>query len=221
MPIEQPSELHTPHLGDTRIGDEHGHVQIWHACIDCGKQRWVWRKKGAPQSPRCRSCGARVRYGSHPHLRGPQHPNWKGGRRIDRQRGYIYVLVQPDDFFYPMANNGGYVLEHRLVMAKHLGRCLHAWELVHHKGVKYPVESIDNRQHNVINNLQLVTDDRHKQITVLENKIERLRRSVKTLKAENNDLCKSLRLLQWRAGCANELEESGFQIRRTAGANEH
>jgi len=65
-----------------------------------------------------------------------------------------------------------YVYEHRLVVAKRLGRCLHSWEIVHHKGAKYPKGSRENRSDNRYpENLQLVTDDRHKQITILENKI--------------------------------------------------
>ena len=36
-----------------------------------------------------------------------------------------------------------------------------------------------------IENLQLVSDDRHKQITLLENKINRLERRITILEAEN------------------------------------
>jgi len=76
-----------------------------------------------------------------------------------------------------MTNKQGYVPEHRLVMAKQLGRCLHRWELVHHKN--------HIRDDNRIENLQLVSDDRHQQITILENEINHLKRRVTLLEAEN------------------------------------
>jgi hypothetical protein len=83
--------------------------------------------------------------------RGEGHHNWKGGRRVTED-GYVLVLVYPEDPFYPMAqtisDGSRYCLEHRLVMARHLGRLLTEDETVHH------VDDRD-RQNNHISNLQL------------------------------------------------------------------
>ena len=90
---------------------------------------------------------------------------WKGGKTKDH--GYVLVLLQPDDFFYPMANGKGYVREHRLVIAQHLNRCLLPWEVVHHKnGIKD-----DNR----FENLQLFPGNRQQQPDMrLKARIKRL-----------------------------------------------
>ena len=77
----------------------------------------------------------------------------------------------------------GYLREHRLVVAQALGRCLQSWEIVHHKGAKFPKGSIEDKQDNRYpENLQLVSDDRHLQITILEIKIKNLERQNKELK---------------------------------------
>ncbi|MBU1067552.1 hypothetical protein KKE60_07170, partial [Patescibacteria group bacterium] len=88
--------------------------------------------------------------------------------------------------------NNGYVKEHRLVMAKRLGRNLHCWEIVHHKGTKYPIGTIENKQDNRLENLQLVSDERHKQITILENRIKLLEERVLKLEVENSLLVSEL-----------------------------
>jgi hypothetical protein len=71
---------------------------------------------------------------------------WKGGRSTIKS-GYVYVMLQPDDPFYCMTQTSGYVFEHRLVMAKYLGRPLREWETVHHKD--------NDKSNNDITNLQL------------------------------------------------------------------
>ena len=120
-----------------------GHTRcVWIICPECHKGRWV--QKG--RNPHiCRSCRL--------FLRGEKNPAWKGGKNSHGKEGYIEVKIYPEDFFFPMADSRGYVFEHRLVMAKYLGRCLQPWERVHHKnGIKD-----DNR----IENLELTTQSAH------------------------------------------------------------
>jgi len=112
---------------------------IWHACEQCGVPRWGQIVKGQPVHKVCRRCNGIL----HERENGI---NWKGGKTISG--GYAKILLPPNDPFYSMANSQGYVLEHRLVMAKCLSRCLLPWEVVHHKN------SI--RTDNRLENLQLL-----------------------------------------------------------------
>ena len=82
---------------------------------------------------------------------GPDGPRWRGGRFT--HHGYSYVWIAPDDPFVSMAeskrgkgeNGVRYALEHRIVMARHLGRCLLRHENVHHKNG----DKLDNRPENL------------------------------------------------------------------------
>ena len=169
----------------TEVGFKGSHKVVWHACVDCGKERWVKLRYKLPQSKKCRSCAQEGR-------RGVKSGAWKGGRRI--QGGYIEVRLQPDDFFYPMTRQIGYVREHRLVMAKHLNRCLLSWEIVHHKGVKHPLGSIENKQDNRLENLELIKGHgRHN--TQIERELKALQDRVTLLEAENILLREQLKSL--------------------------
>jgi len=168
-------------IGELKRGREIGYKSrnqlfIWQACEICGKQRWVLLKKGKPCSLQCRPCG----------WKGEKHKSRLVGNVITNYYGYKIVSISPDYFFYSMATAQGYVYEHRLVMAQHLGRCLHSWELVHHKN--------HIRNDNRIENLQLISDDRHQQITILErrisileNKVEEQRKQIKLLHWQNQE----------------------------------
>jgi hypothetical protein len=80
---------------------------------------------------------------------GEANPEWKGGITFKRNKGnYIgpkYVRCPIE--FINMARKDGYVMEHRLVMAIHLGRLLDRVEVVHHKD--------HNTRNNDIKNLEL------------------------------------------------------------------
>lgn len=75
---------------------------------------------------------------------GPDHSMWKGGRSV-RPGGYVSVWMPADDPFAEMRDGHGYVLEHRLVMARKLGRPLRRSETVHHING----DNSDNRPENL------------------------------------------------------------------------
>ena len=155
-----------PTLGDIVKGSEIGRDKnaqfIWVTCLDCGKERWV-SKYDKDRSLRCRECAIkspeyrnRLAMSARSRTR-EKHPRWVDG--IKHNQGYRMVTIYSGDFFLPMADKHGRVFEHRLVVAKSLGRCLLPWEVVHHKnGV---------REDNHIENLELSMKGAH---TVMHSK---------------------------------------------------
>ena len=172
-----------PELGEIKSGKDIGRRKgryMWLECEICKERRWVYLRKDKTAKV-CLSCAIKRRAG-----RG--NYNWKGGTR-KTTGGYIETKVFPNDFFHPMANKANYVREHRLVMAQHLGRCLQPWEIVHHKD--------KNRTNNRIENLKIVSDIGHNQITLIERKIDRLLNQNEKLLEQNKELKQEIRLLRW------------------------
>ena len=143
-----------PRIGDTirekelHPGSKYRRTFIWTACEICGRERWVRRlRNGEPEVRRCDNTECRRTF-----LKGRRNL-YKGGRTFDKQSGRFRVWVYPDDFFALMRCSNGYVFEHRLVMAKHLGRNLQPFEIIHHKD--------GDTSNNDIQNLELTTLGAH------------------------------------------------------------
>lgn len=175
-----------PEIGDIKHGEEIGKCVgqyinfIWQSCLDCGKERWVQYANGQARTKRCLRCAV---IASRDSVRGANNVRWKGGRLQDKS-GYIVIRLYNDDPYRSMAPKNGYIREHRLVMAKHLGRCLLSKELVHHKnGIKD-----DNR----IENLELMPDpQRHIKYTACANC--ELRKDMRLLRLQNKILLDQVR----------------------------
>lgn len=105
---------------------------VWLCICECGNSKKI--TSHALINNLTTSCGCKqFRTGS-------DHPSWKGGRQITKE-GYVLVYA-PDN---PMSNMKGYVAEHRLNMAKKIGRNLFKNETPHHKnGIRH-----DNSDENL------------------------------------------------------------------------
>jgi len=140
---------------------------VWLACVDCGEPRFTCAKR---PRPRCQTCSGKKQrrefdLNEAPHrddckcyrcrigkgyFVGPNNPAWQGGKQ-KAAGGYVAAWVSPNDPMHVMTwsqdGRKNHCLEHRLVMARHLGRPLTEDEYVHHKnGV---------RDDNRIENLEL------------------------------------------------------------------
>jgi hypothetical protein len=141
---------------------------MWSKCTLCGIEKWAMIP--VKENYQCLKCNARLQItlgtkilNNYPHksdckcyrcrigkgyFRGDKNPSWKGGIR-KTSLGYIYEWVSLDSPFLCMAgshkNEANYIMQHRLVMAKHLNRPLTKKETVHHiNGIKD-----DNRIENL------------------------------------------------------------------------
>lgn len=127
-------------------------------CPECGDMRAiVCRSVSKPYTKLCGHCATSKSHKDNPRIgRAENHYNWKGGVNLNAQ-GYVVVYVKKTHQFFPMAANshnaGGYILQHRLVMARSLGRCLQPYEIVHHLD--------GNKQNNDIDNLRLTIRQKH------------------------------------------------------------
>lgn len=181
-----------PEIREVKKGKEIGYKSpsksyIWHACIDCGKTRWVQVYKGQPSYTQCGSCRAKLQCKLHPRIL-DSSPTWKGGR-YQRLDGYIDIKLYPNDPFLSMADTQGYAREHRMVKARQIGRCLTRWESVHHiNGIRN-----DNRPEN----LKLLSPSDHETYTKL---------------CHNCELRKEIRLLSWQVKELTEALQSKLAI---------
>ena len=161
----------TPKIGDVTtakiLGLSGFMFMYYDPCVKCGTPRWV-RKSG--RGVHCYRCA-------------PKNTEHRRDRKPDSRygtSGYVYVYIEKDDPMRSMAKKDGWVLEHRLVVARRIGRPLTRLEVAHHiNGVRH-----DNRE----SNLQLLTRETHHSYLGTyekQNRIRDLERRVTLLEAEN------------------------------------
>lgn len=120
-------------------------------CTSCGEEKWhsmatlrSWMKR-QKFTGRCTNCGPDIT------IEVRRARSKCGGRRVG-SGGYVELRLPAietglEAMFDAMRGSGKFVLEHRWVMAKHLGRALFSEEIVHHKN--------GHRDDNRLSNLEL------------------------------------------------------------------
>ena len=114
------------------------------ACVQCGAtfQKYKSNKKKFC----CKECQYKWRSET---FRGVNHPTYKGRIKYGSKQQY-WAIYSP---LHPFADGKGYVMEHRLVMEKHIKRFLTSDEVVHHEN--------QDKLANRIENLRLMSKSEH------------------------------------------------------------
>ena len=146
-------------------------------CPICGSQVYkplAWLKK-IQGDPTCGNVCRGIARGRNPQIRahlkrissnnvgvrnpkkgspGASNPAWKGGVTYFKTHGnYTGVkYIRCPVAYLSMARKDGYVMEHRILVAQAIGRCLLRVEVVHHKD--------HNPSNNQLDNLQLFASNR-------------------------------------------------------------
>lgn len=151
--------------------------QLLVTCPKCLKERWITTHNlYKMQTFQCSHCSSSAKIRAHNKIRkikvGQDSPLWKRGY-TERPDGYRILRLSLADPFLPTADKYRRIREHRYVMAKHLGRNLYPWEIVHHVN--------GNPKDNRVENLELVAPVEHTLITKMQSYIKELERKIELL----------------------------------------
>jgi hypothetical protein len=171
----------------------------------CGRQCAIAHRIRNQQARRhietCRVCGkdffrmpSRTKYNHGHHYcsaecktvgrSGTGHHFWKGGRRL-REDGYIDISAAAIPPTLRSVRKDRRMLEHRLVMAQHLGRPLFPHEIIHHRNGDRADNRIDNLELHNAHEHNGITQSENRRIRELESEIAQLQKELGQLKKDS------------------------------------